>query len=81
MASSLDTLQDPNVTLNVSAIEIYLNKCYDLLNNNAKVPISGYASVHKPEARKNIYVEEKVLMPDGRKLLPTDPEAKELLRK
>ena len=32
----------PSVTLTVSAIEIYFNECFDLLNNKASIPISGY---------------------------------------
>ncbi|CAK0858766.1 unnamed protein product [Prorocentrum cordatum] len=40
---------DPAATtsLFVSAVEIYLEECYDLLNNKVKVPIAGASSVSK----------------------------------
>ena len=33
---------DGSFTLMVSAVEIYFNDCYDLLNKKAKVPIDGF---------------------------------------
>ena len=37
------------MTLNVQAVEIYFNDCYDLLNNKAKVIISGFGRNIKGE--------------------------------
>ena len=42
MAQVVDlSRKDKNITFFASAVEIYFNDCYDLLNNKAKIPIAG----------------------------------------
>lgn len=36
-----------NVTFHASAVEVYFDDCFDLLNNKAKIPIAGQSAVKK----------------------------------
>ena len=39
-----------DMKLHVSACEIYLNDCYDLLNKKVKIPIAGFGTNKKSNA-------------------------------
>lgn len=48
-------MADDSLTFTISAVEIYFENCFDLLNNKAKVPIKGYGSKKAGKIVTNIY--------------------------
>ena len=39
--------RDPSCQFSVSALEIYFNDCYDLLNNKTPIAVSGFTPSSK----------------------------------
>ena len=65
--------------LRVQVVEIYLNECFDLLNNKKRVPITGYTSAK--QTLKEGYEAATVILEDGRKVLAETPEGRAFLKK
>lgn len=63
-----------SIILKVSCLEIYLNECFDLLNNKQKIPIAGYKNIGMGSLKGTVEKMD-VRMPDGRRLDDRHPDA------
>ncbi|CAM9533902.1 unnamed protein product, partial [Heterosigma akashiwo] len=56
--------------LNVSAVEVYLNQCYDLLNGKVRVPVAGFGKGAKATAHCNRLLTTNTRDKDGKWIPP-----------
>ena len=66
--------------MRVQVVEIYLNECFDLLNNKKRVPIKGYTSGVKSGFKEG-FEASTVILDDGRKVLAETAEGRAHLKK